>query len=79
MDFPCSRSELNRISGISRSATYELQARKVLTPPSLWCGRKVFCLRRALSELCQVNGLELPSDAAIALHWKMILDHRCKR
>jgi hypothetical protein len=79
MDFPVSRSELNRITGISRTASYQLQARGVITPPSLWCGQKVFCLRKALCELCCFNGLDEPTDAAMALHWKTILDLRCKR
>jgi hypothetical protein len=79
MDFPVTRLELSRISGISRTMSYELQAKRVLTPPSLWFGRRVFCLRLALGELCRASGLEVPTEATLALHWQLILSLRCKR
>ena len=79
MDFPVTRNELTKISGIGRTTTYKLQAKGELSPPREWCGKAMFCLKDALHEIAQVNGLPAPSAEAMHTHWSLIFHTRSKK
>jgi hypothetical protein len=79
MDYPVTRDELTLISRVGRTSTYMLQTEGKLSAPHPWCGRAMFCLKQALAEIAQANGLQPPTQEALLTHWSLIIQARSKK
>jgi hypothetical protein len=76
MEYPVTRKELTMISHVGRTTTYMLQTQGKLSAPHPWCGRAMFCLKHAMYELAQANGLQPPTAEALQMHWSIIVQSR---
>jgi hypothetical protein len=79
LDFPIFRDELILVTGVCRTTTFKLEKEGKLSKPATRFGRKVFCLRESMLEIAIASGLQPPTESAIQITWKYLLDQRCKR